>query len=122
MALFNDMTLTYKIKPNTLTFNSLINVCAEKRDLKKALELVSIMRQYRVPSTTSTFNSLYYMCAKTGDIAKGMEILQMMKTLDIPPDNRTFTALISACRTKHDSDDETNDQRSDKVSSPSFFT
>jgi pentatricopeptide repeat domain-containing protein 1 len=99
MTLFGEMTRVHKILPNTITFNSLLNVCVEKRDLDKCMEVLGMMRQFHVPPNGVSFNALVSLCAKTGNVAKGMEILGMMKSAGVPADNLTFTLLITACRT-----------------------
>jgi len=106
MKLFDDMTRLYRIRPNTFTFNSLLNVCVEKRDLDRGMEVLALMRQHQVVPNTSTFNSLASLCAKTGNAAKGLELLATMKTTGVSPDNLTFTSLIAACRAR---DTEGND-------------
>jgi pentatricopeptide repeat protein len=116
MKLFDDMTRLYRIRPNTFTFNSLLNVCVEKRDLDRGMEVLALMRQHQVVPNTSTFNSLASLCAKTGNAAKGLELLATMKTTGVSPDNLTFTSLIAACRARDtegndaaDTDDSTGD-------------
>lgn len=106
IKLFEDMTRVYRIEPNTVTFNALVNICVELKDLEKGLELLHMMPKFNVRPSTATFNTLASICAKTRDVEKGLELLRRMQTDGISPDNLTFTSLLSACRCQAESDKE----------------
>ena len=52
-------------KPNDVTYNAMINVCAKAKDFGRAKEVFSVFLESGLQPNEITFNSMINVCAKT---------------------------------------------------------
>ena len=62
---------TYGVQPNTVVFNSMINVFAAAGDLKGAERYYHLMARVGVEPDVQTYNSLLHACAEKADVIRG---------------------------------------------------
>ncbi len=91
LKLFKKMK-TEKIKPDVITFNSLIKLAG---DLKTAEALLEKMKTEKIKPDVITFTTLI---EKARDLKTAEALLEKMKTEKIKPDVITFTTLIEKAR------------------------
>jgi len=103
-------------KPDTITYNSLLNCCAKVKpsELKTALQLFKRMRADQVQPDTVTFNSLLSCCCtppgKGSDAKTAISVFEEMFRVtrstgervysNIDPDTQTFNYIIRAVSTR----------------------
>ena len=86
------------IKPNRYTFSVAFQMCAVHGDLKRALKLVSEMKQqYNFKLDTLNFNSLLKICIKTENVEVFNKFFDEMKTSGVSLDCRTFGSAFRMC-------------------------
>jgi pentatricopeptide repeat protein len=91
------------LAPNTITFNTLITVCAKARPaarVDEAMGLLGRMTESGLVPDAITFTSLITACANAHPAARvdeAMGLLDRMAETGVAPDTVTFTSLIMAC-------------------------
>ncbi|XP_045536900.1 leucine-rich PPR motif-containing protein, mitochondrial [Papilio machaon] len=85
-----------KVKPNTLTYELILEALGEVGDLNQATEVIANMKAAGLPATEEIFNSLIMCQGKSGNLANIKEVLTMMKSLKLEPSVDTYTATIRA--------------------------
>ena len=58
------------LKPNTVTFNCLIDACSKAHDLDKALQVLRLMYHYSNPPDAVTYTALIEACIKAQEIGR----------------------------------------------------
>eukprot|EP00210_Caulerpa_lentillifera_P009168 g8740.t1 len=90
-------------KPREAAFTTLINMCGQLRDWKKAVEVFEAMQYVKgVKSNRYTYSVLIAACSSSGEWVKALEIFQQMKSAakiepDCTPNEFTYSSLITAC-------------------------
>ncbi|CAK0807867.1 unnamed protein product, partial [Prorocentrum cordatum] len=92
------------MKPNIVTFNSLIDACAKTRNLPLAIEVWGIMSDEQVAPNHITYNTMINACSQACDAQKAVEWLQRMQDDNFSPDTVTYGAIFSVCAKTADVD------------------
>lgn len=94
-GLWKDM-YTYGVQPNTVVFNSMINVFASGGDLKGAEHYFQLMGRVGVDPDIQTFNSLLHACAEKADVVRALYWFKNLITeTSLKPDEHTFNTMIA---------------------------
>lgn len=86
------------VRPNTVVFNSIINVFAANGDLGDAEDYFALMSEFGVAPDVQTFNSLINACssASAGDRLDRAEFwFTALVRSRLRPDEHTFNTLIA---------------------------
>ncbi|KAL3924176.1 MAG: hypothetical protein SGILL_001210 [Bacillariaceae sp.] len=87
------------IQPKTGTFQIILSSLQQKRQWKKALNLLDTMIEMDVPRTVTTYNTVIGACAKAREVGMARHLLQRMKKDDdsVRPDVISYNSVIGAC-------------------------
>ena len=86
------------IRPDVVSYNSVISACANTARWKEALEVLD--QCYREPGVTPnifTYTSAMRACAKGGKSQRALSLLQVVKDKGLPLDSYCYTAVMDAC-------------------------
>jgi leucine-rich PPR motif-containing protein len=92
------------LKPNIVTFNSLIDACAKTRSISLAMEVWSIMTESDVSPNLITYNTMINAFAQACDSQSAETWMEKMLADKIEPDIFTFNAMVSICAKRGDCD------------------
>jgi len=83
------------IKPNLVTYSTILKGYCQENKLDKALDLVQSMKNTTdfIPDEIM-YNSLLNGCARLGLFKKGMDLLDEMQQVGIKPSNFTLSILV----------------------------
>jgi pentatricopeptide repeat protein len=91
-------------RPDEITFNAMLHVCAKTGDAERALGLFREMMGAASPTggklvpLASTYISLIHACAKRSDFyAQTFNLVSQMKESGFTPDTATYNYLLMAC-------------------------
>ena len=95
----------YGLKPNDVTYNSLIDTCVRCQEMDKAWGLFSEMQDYGIVPDNFTFSTLIKGIKNTKNPKKDMKDLERAFTLleqikesqNASPDEILYNCLIDAC-------------------------
>jgi pentatricopeptide repeat protein len=86
------------VKPNTRTWNIMINVCAKAGKIDEAERMLTRFSEISTEDdapTVLTWNTLLSACLNTGDVRRANIFWNRMKTAGILPDIVSYNTLIS---------------------------
>merc|ERR1719359_252468 len=84
------------VTPNVVTFNSVINACAQCGDVDRAESWFRRMLAKEVTPSVETFNSLINACAKAGDALRAEEWFEEISSHGLEPDAFSYSTLSHA--------------------------
>eukprot|EP00980_Cylindrotheca_fusiformis_P013677 scaffold3515_cov126-Cylindrotheca_fusiformis.AAC.26 len=87
-----------KIRPNDVSFNSVIGACASTARWKDALAVLD--QCYREPGVVPNiyiYTNAMRACAKGGQSKRALSLLKVVKDKGLPLDSYCYTAVIDAC-------------------------
>jgi len=90
-----DMMKTSNIEPTTIIFNTLLNLCAKKKDLKAMDEFFQKMNSLHLIPNTTTYTILMDGYSRH-NFDSCWNIYEKMKSKNIRPSIFTFTTLLTA--------------------------
>ena len=102
------MMKEYGLKPNDVTYNSMIDACVRSNKMSNAWQLLNEMQQENVHPDNFTYSTLIkgiraeYL-SQAGitnyyDLEKAFALLEQMKRLNyVKPDEILYNCLIDAC-------------------------
>lgn len=85
-------------KPNIVTYNAAIKVCAEGLDVSKAFELLDDLLERGLEPTIVTYGTLMTACERVGDVAGASTVFRKMRANNCKPNEIIYGAAISCCR------------------------
>merc|ERR1719387_2521542 len=86
------------IKPDSITFNTMIRAHAQNNDLEGAFALLEDMESCGVQPNVVTFNSLVHAAVSNNRADKAWAVLPMMTRVGVAPDSVTFASLVSGIK------------------------
>jgi len=93
---FESMPREYGIKPDVVSYNTLINAYRRVGDVDGAARRVQEMLDCGLKPDTTTYNTLLKMCASRGDVAGAENIFNLIKQSGFQLDPYAYEALASA--------------------------
>lgn len=87
-----------KVKPDEITFNTLIKGYSMNRDKENAFKVFEEMKSFNLKPNDVTYNSLIDACVWCSDMDKAWSLFSEMQDNDIVPDNFTFSTLIKGIK------------------------
>jgi pentatricopeptide repeat-containing protein PET309 len=90
------MPREYGIKPDVVSYNTLINAYRRVGDVDGAARRVQEMLDCGLKPDTTTYNTLLKMCASRGDVAGAENIFNLIKQSGFQLDPYAYEALASA--------------------------
>mmetsp|Transcript_1521 Transcript_1521/g.2178 ORF Transcript_1521/g.2178 Transcript_1521/m.2178 type:complete len:358 (-) Transcript_1521:193-1266(-) len=82
-----------RLKPNIVTFNTLIGACDT---VEQSLRMLASALELRLRPDIITYNTLMHICAKTGRWEKAIWVQRHMRSTNISPDVHTYNTIINA--------------------------
>jgi len=82
-----------RLKPNIVTFNTLIGAC---NTVEQSLRMLGSALENRLKPDIITYNTLMHICAKTGRWEKAIWVQRHMRSTNISPDVHTYNTIINA--------------------------
>jgi len=80
-----------------VTFNSLINACAQSGQADRAFQVYKEMQEAGQEANQVTFNSLINACAQSGQVDRAFQVNKEMQEVGQEANQVTFSSLINAC-------------------------
>ncbi|KAL8428898.1 hypothetical protein ACSSS7_006906 [Eimeria intestinalis] len=96
LALFEEMS-AQGIEVNTVTYNSLLDVCARVGAMDRAAMLLDDMLKNGVKPDLITFSTIIKGYCAHGQMDKGLFLLKAMKQKNISPDGVLYNSLLDGC-------------------------
>ncbi|KAJ4869011.1 putative pentatricopeptide repeat-containing protein [Raphanus sativus] len=93
-AFFHEMTKEKGLKPDLVTYNSLIDVYCKAREMDKAYKLIDKMREEDVTPDVITYTTIIGGLGLIGQPDKAREVLKEMKEYGCYPDVPAYNAAI----------------------------
>jgi pentatricopeptide repeat domain-containing protein 1 len=90
------------VKPDEVTFNTLLKGCVKKKLLYKAYDLFQIMKKCGLQPNQVTFNTLIEVYVRCGKLDHAWSLLTEMKSMHVKPDNYTLSSLIKGIKPHRD--------------------
>ncbi|CAN6234508.1 unnamed protein product [Urochloa humidicola] len=95
LTLFNQM-LEEGIKPNGVTFLSLLSACSHSGLVNEARELFGCMtKTFRLAPDLGHYTSMVDVLGRSGNLEEALQVISDMK---VKPDGRIWGALLASCR------------------------
>lgn len=85
------------VKPNVITYTTLISCCQRAGKWKRAMQYFTEMEEAGVRPDLKACNSLISACSRGARWEEAWDICSSMRRSDVQPNVRTYNALISAC-------------------------
>lgn len=92
-----DLSTYTGVKPNVITFTTLISCCQRAGQWKRARQYFTEMEQEGIRPDVKAYNSLLSACSRGARWEEAWDICSSMRRSDVQPNVRTYNALISAC-------------------------
>ncbi|CDJ28870.1 PPR repeat-containing protein, putative [Eimeria mitis] len=96
LSLFEEMA-AQGVEINTVTYNSLLDVCARVGAMDRAASLLDDMLQKGVQPDLITFSTIIKGYCAHGQMDKGLLLLKAMKQKNINPDGVLYNSLLDGC-------------------------
>jgi pentatricopeptide repeat protein len=90
------------LKPNVVTFTTLLSLYAKKGDIGRAEQVWDDMIKVGLTPNIASYNTLLSAYTKIGDIMKSQKLLSNMTKEGIKPDIKTHTSLLCLYANKKD--------------------
>jgi len=87
-----------KVKPDEITFNTLIKGYSMNRDMENAFRVFEDMKGFGLKPNDVTYNSLIDTCVRSSDMDRAWTLFSEMQDNEIVPDNFTFSTLIKGIK------------------------
>jgi len=84
------------LKPELITFNSMINACGNSNKSEEALILLGKMKNLGVSPDVISYNSAIKACAQSGRLNEAMGLLKEMQQQNLKADYYTFNGILAA--------------------------
>ncbi|BBN05937.1 protein MpPPR_28 [Marchantia polymorpha subsp. ruderalis] len=84
-------------RPTLQTFNMLISVCREARDVDGGLKALSVAEKSGVKPDAILYTTLISTCAKAGKVDIAFKVYHDMEAAGVLPNIKTYGSLIDGC-------------------------
>ncbi|XP_062185921.1 pentatricopeptide repeat-containing protein DOT4, chloroplastic-like [Phragmites australis] len=100
LALFHQM-LEEEVRPNGVTFLSLLSACSHTGLVSEARELFDCMkRKFSISPELGHYTCMVDVLGRSGNLEEALQVISDMK---VKPDGRIWGALLASCRTHSNS-------------------
>merc|ERR1711871_1870786 len=82
------------VKPNVISYNSLITACANGGKPEEALDLFESMQGAEVKPDVISYNSLITACAKGGKAEEALDLFESVQAAGVKADVISYNSLI----------------------------
>lgn len=93
---FNRMSDEFRLKPDVISYNILINAYSKDGDVDGAARRVQEMLSIGLKPDQTTYNIILHMCAMRGDVMGADNIFNLISTSGFEPDVYAYTGLACA--------------------------
>jgi len=76
------------------TYTTMISLCGQQQQLRRALELVAEMRSRGIQCNVHTYSALMNVCIKCGELELALDVYKQMKSEGCQPNVVTYNTLI----------------------------
>lgn len=76
------------------TYTTMISLCGQQQQLRRALELVAEMRSRGIQCNVHTYSALMNVCIKCGELELALDVYKQMKAEGCQPNVVTYNTLI----------------------------
>jgi len=83
------------MKPDIITFNSVLNVGAEAAAVARSMKWYNSMSDYQIKPDITTINTLLRCCAKGKDMPIALQVFGDIEFLNLTADSHTYAALTN---------------------------
>ena len=90
------------IKPDEVTFNTLLKGCCKAKLLYRSYDLFQAMKRHGLHPNQVTFNTLIEVYVRCGKQDHAWSLLAEMKQMHVKPDNYTLSSLIKSIKPHRD--------------------
>lgn len=91
------------IRPDTVTYTAMINVCAKKDEVEKALNILTEMKHNNISPTHITYNTAIHAAGRSLRLySHAHELFYEMKSNGLAYDEYSYNAVILACSQEGD--------------------
>jgi pentatricopeptide repeat protein len=91
------------IRPDEISFNTIIKGCAQEKKLGLAFDMLSLMKQQGLKPNDVTYNSMIDACVRCNKMHSAWSLLSEMQHNQVTPDNFTYSTLIKGIRAENHS-------------------
>ncbi|CAK9159158.1 unnamed protein product [Ilex paraguariensis] len=96
LELFDQMVKNTTIRPNNVTFLSILSACSHVGLVKEGIELFNMMvHEYQLMPNSKHYGIMVDLLGRTGELDKAMGIINQMA---VPGGPHVWGALLGACR------------------------
>lgn len=100
LRLFNQMTRNSSVKPNNVTFLSLLSACSHSGLIEEGIEMFNKMvHKYHLKPDSEHYGIVVDLLGRVGQLDKAIEVIRKMPTL---AGSHVWGALLGACRIHDD--------------------
>ncbi|KAL5071263.1 hypothetical protein RYX36_022150 [Vicia faba] len=93
IAVFRRM-LADKVRPDHVTFLSLISSCVHAGSIEIGYECFNLMKKYNITPTLKHYTCMIDLLSRSGELAKAY---QLIKNMPMEADSVTWSALLGGC-------------------------
>ncbi|CDW75338.1 UNKNOWN [Stylonychia lemnae] len=107
----NQEQSKFYVRPDEISFNTIIKGCSQERKLSMAFEMFNLMKRCDLKPNDVTYNSMIDACVRCNSMKSAWALLTEMKTFNIIPDNFTYSTLIKGIRAENQSQSGISNQQ-----------
>ncbi|KAM6571244.1 hypothetical protein CsatA_015324 [Cannabis sativa] len=96
--IFDQMVKNSGVRPNSVTFLSVLSACSHSGLVGKGLEIFNTMLQYQLKPNSEHYGMIVDLLGRIGELEKAMDIINKMPFQAGP---HVWGALLGACRIHH---------------------
>lgn len=92
------------MKPDEITFNTIIKGCCKNKNLDTALVYFKKMRSFDLQPNRITYNSLMDLAVKVEKMSTALELVTEMQEASITPDSFTYSIILNGLKLSNSSE------------------
>lgn len=97
-AIYEKMLEDSTVKPDQVTFNTLIKGSCKNKELEPAIRYLEHMKKFEIKPNRITYNSLMDIAIKLQDMKHALDFLEEMRRDDITPDGYTYSIILNGLK------------------------
>lgn len=101
---FEDVVGREDIRPDEITFNTIIKGCCKNKDLDTALVYFKKMPSFQLQPNRITYNSLMDLAVKVEKMPVALELVTEMQAHGIAPDSFTYSIVLNGLKLSNSSE------------------
>lgn len=101
--IFEDLSKQNLIKPDEVTFNTIIKGSCKIKDLNQAVKYFKMMKKYGLHPNRITYNSLMDLSVKIEKMTTALELVEEMQKDEIAPDSFTYSIILNGLKINNSS-------------------